>query len=344
MGTKRGRSMTRSGSYSRSRSSGAYSWPLTPRMPAFNPNVFTPLSDMIGNNRTSLFTRSGGTSTSGVGVTSQFDRTNVYRRRRMPRYKRRRWVRFLKKTRAALMKDVGTKTVLRNSQLSSSWADDSQRMLTANIYGADGAAATASHCGNDDLVQIFGNDSDLSNQTAKALFGSSVLDITLTNLSTVIEGTQNTGLEVDIYDIVYRKKQDATTFHNLVGVAQTNTGAINGSATQITLDKRGVTFFDFPNLGQMGVKILRKKKYFLGAGECATYQLRDAKNRAFVRQNIDDSDENYIYPGSTRTIAIIVKGVPTNDATKVTKNLVVGVTRKYMYKVMDKNVDLDNII
>jgi len=161
--------------------------------------------------------RKTGSSKSGIGVTSQYDKTSVYRKKRMPKRKKRQWVKFVKKVRSALMKDVGTKTVIRNDTLSTLWSTNDQSLQTITVYGADGSAPTASQCGHNDLKTIFTNDPDLSAETARAKFGSAIVDITFTNAS-VNAGPENnnTGLEIDIYDIVYRKQLDAPTLGNAI--------------------------------------------------------------------------------------------------------------------------------
>lgn len=282
-------------------------------------------------------------SRSGGGVTSQFDKMTVYRKKKMPWKKRKRWVGFVKKVRAAIMKDIGTKTVLRNGQMTSSFATDGQGVLAATLYGFDGAASTSVQQGQDDVKKIFQNDPDLTDPTAVALFASGVLDLTMTNTSSTVSN-QNLGLEVDVYDIVFRRDLDGIDPINWLNSCLTATGPINSLTPQISLVDRGATLFEIPDAAAKGMKILSKKKYFLGSGEVATYQLRDSRNRSFRSDLVDTSDNNFVWKGATRTLIIITKGVPTASPLEVTKVLQVGVTRKYAYKIISKNTDQDNII
>lgn len=281
-------------------------------------------------------------NTTGNGVTSQYDTRWVYKKKSMPKYKRRRWIRFCKKVNASLFKDIGTKTIVRNGQLTQAWTDDGQRMFTATIYGADGGGNVLLQQGNDDLKTIFNTDTALNDSTAKAIFGSAVLDLTIQNAS-YTETNQNTGLEIDIYDVVFRKQADCSSFHAMVTNAGVNTNTISGM-TALTIADRGVTLFEFPNLGSQGMKILSKKKYFLSKGQVCTYQLRDPKNHKIVKSSIDTYDDNFIAPGLTRTLVIIVKGVPVAFPATVTKEAFIGVTRKYSYKQIDSNVDADGLV
>lgn len=289
--------------------------------------------------------RLGNTVTSGVGVTSQYDKKVSYYKKSAPRWKKRAYGRFARKVRSVFLKDVGTKTIIRNAQLTRTWATGDQDYVAVSIYGTDGLATTTQMAGHDDLKQIFDNDTT-TKPTSKFLFGSAVCDITFTNLSTITDGTnQNTGMEIDIYEMVYGRQPDCTNPVALFNDAATNTDAINGLNPQINLTVRGATPFDLPDALSRGkVKILKKTKYFLAAGQCATYQFRDPKNRSFKKDVVDTSDNNYVLPWVTRTLFFVAKGIPTGDATKVLKALQVGCTRKYMYKVIEDNDDADNVL
>lgn len=287
-------------------------------------------------------------TTSGSGVTSQYDKKTIYYKKRMPRYKRRRWVSFVKKVRSAVMKDLGTRTIIRNNQLTGSIADDTQNILACSVYGADGLTATTNQCGHGDLREIFTNEATLV-ATSKALFGSAVLDITMTNQSTLVNAatypSENTSLEIDVYELMYRKKADATWIGQLLLFGANNTDKINSANPEITIGTRGATPFDLPDaLALGGVNILKKTKYFLSAGQCATYQFRDPRNRTIQKDVIDDADSNYILPYVTKTFLIVYRGVPTGNPTQVLKTLQVGVTRKYMYKVQSREGDWDNVL
>lgn len=287
---------------------------------------------------------SGSRTSSGQGVTSQYDRKVVYRRKRMPRLKRVRWVRFVKKVRSALLKEVGTKTVLRNSQQTYTDLTNNQGILTVTLYGKDGADSSGA-VGNQDLKDIFGNDSDLALATDRAKFASAILDITITNNSTVTDSSQqNTGVEIDIYEITWTKKIDATRPTNVYYAAAANTNAINTLGTSLSITDRGATPFEFPEASALGAKIYKKTKIMLGQGEAATYQMRIAKNYNFRRDFIDDNDDNFVIPWVTKTLLFLIKGLPTGDATKVLKSVQLGATRKYSYKVIKGSSDQDQLL
>jgi len=280
-------------------------------------------------------------NTSGIGVTSQYDTKKIYTRKRMPKRKRVAWKKFVNKTNSVLMKTVGTKTVIRNDQLSRLWNGTGQEIAVATVYGADGLAATVTQCGHRDLAEIFANDPDLQEETAHAHFGTAVVDLTMVNMSNnTSETPKPIGLEVDVYDVTYWKQSDAQTLGSMFITAAANTDVINGAGNSITYQSRGATPFDFPYLGAHGVKILAKRKYFLGFGQTATYQLRIPKNYRIRHDDINNANEDFVRPKVTRSILIFAKGLPGADE-DVNKLLNIGVTRKYMYKVFKNNIDAD---
>lgn len=313
---------------------------------------------LIAANLATNYRRQGGSYTTtkrrrkrlgGSGVTSQYDRKVQYVKKTMPYRKKKKWISFKRKVEAVLQKGLGTRTVIRNSQISRTWANDGQEYLNAVLYGADGSADTSVSVGNDDLKQLIANDADANFPTAKIHYASGVIDITMCNKSVNESGSfQMTTLEIDVYEIVLRKRVDASSLNNLLESATygvyVNTPQINLANPELTLNVRGATPFDFPDFTSRGVKILKKTKYMLQQGEVATYQYRDPKNFVQRKDNINDTDDNFAIPWKTRCFLIVAKGVPTGVPTDVLKSLQIGVTRKYSYKIMNVNDDGDNLL
>lgn len=287
--------------------------------------------------------RKGGT-TSGQGVTNQYDRKTVYYKKSMPRRKKRQWKKFVSKVNATLLKSYGTRTIVRNSQITYTDATDNQGRFAVCLYGKDGSDSGTS-VGFGDLKDIFNNDPLLANPTAKALFASAILDLTITNNSTVTdESNNNTTVEMDIYEWTMSKKADANNLITVFNNGAANTSPINGANPQLTLSVRGTTPFDLPDALAQGVKILKKTKYLLSSRQCMTYQMRMARNKQFRKDVVDDGDDNFAIPWITRGLLIIVKGVPTGTPTSVLKSIQIGVTRKYCYKHLQANDDVDNLL
>jgi len=70
---------------------------------------------------------------SGGGVTTQHDKRFVYAKKRQPRFKRKRWGRFVKKVHAVAEKDYGTRTVVMNKTYSMS-NTTALSNLTGSVY------------------------------------------------------------------------------------------------------------------------------------------------------------------------------------------------------------------
>lgn len=292
----------------------------------------------------STYTGSSKTGGSGAGVTSQYDRKMIYRKKRMPRGKKRQWVKFVRKVRSALMKEVGSNTIVRNSQMTFTNLTDAQGFFTASLYGKDGTDTTLS-VGNRDLFDIFNNDSRLNLQAAACKFSTAILDLTVTNNSTITDDSnQNASVELDVYEIFWSKKCDGTSPNQFYNVSAVNTDLINGAGTGLDLTVRGATPFEFPDASARGAKIYKKTKFILSPGQVFTYQMKVLKNTNLRRDVVDDGDDNFALEYRTRTLMMVVKGVPTGDATKVLKSVQLGITRKYLYKIVDVNTDKDNFL
>ena len=161
---------------------------------------------------TRSFTRSNRRRpTSGRGITDHYDRRLIYRKRRMPRYMRKRWRGFVKKTLAVSTKLLGTKTVVYNKQLVSSLdvktVSNSQDVNAVSLYGVEGD--NTSMLGYRDLNNI----SDLMtsiNNTGTVFFGSAILDLTVTNVNRYYDGVSsspwNWKNEIDVYEISFKRE------------------------------------------------------------------------------------------------------------------------------------------
>jgi len=288
--------------------------------------------------QTALRQRLNGTATrtgnrmfggAGQGVTSQYDAKWVYRRRRMPRRKRRRWVRAIKRHRAIDMKSLATQTVVRNDANLIGGSNGSQAVGYVELYGLNGVPGAG--YGADDIVKVLDTwlGSGGSTPNRKYIFGSAVLDLTFTNQGTS-EGETGT-VELDIYRCVYRKK---TLEGNPVIFYQTSAasmGTLPGGST-LGLTSRGWTPFNCPAASEF-VKILSKKKYLLSHGQSCTYQIRDPKNRYFSSTTFSQSTITDCMPGYTQFLLFIVKHVPANEGPAPAFQCVFGVTRSYTFKV-----------
>lgn len=304
--------------------------------------------------------RGKGPSYSGQGITEQYDVANIYRKKSMPRYKKRRWRKFIKKVNAVSERDLGSRTVVFNDQLT-------QTANTANQQGVLTLALYPQKSSNNwlnDISAISAIENFEANPTTAAgitiekstkfLFQSGVLDLTVRNTSFQTDAT-STGckLELDVYEIYMSKDAIIGTSgqNNLSSVfaaADADTKVIGGGANTITIQSRGVTPWDVTYaLSRYGVKIQKKRKYFLEAGGTFTYQMRDP-SRYVLDQNDMFDRAGCNRRKMTKFLYLFYKAVPGitvgTSAGEFQQQISVGVTRKYLYKIEGANDDRDQVI
>lgn len=264
--------------------------------------------------------------TSGTGITKQHDVKYQYTKRRMPYKKRKRWVQHVKKVQAVMNKDQGTKTVVFNTNLTTSIsASGLQNYNFHCLYGKSGQAS--SEIGSQDLKRIFDNATLTGNTSQKLTFKSAVFDMTMTNNATA-------KLEVDVYVLKHWGSSADTSLNTSAVNAAANTALpnVNGNSyfSEVNLGKRGVTLFDLPNFFRYAkVSVLKKIKYFIEPGDGVTYQVRDPKNRIISEKMITDGDLEPGLRNITQSICIVFK--PTDLTLWNTAQLQVAITRKYSF-------------
>lgn len=284
-------------------------------------------------------TRTRTKTKSGVGVTVQHDRKQVYIKRRMPRYKRRRWVKFVKKVNFAVTKQLGTKTVVFNDTIQASATAGLQSFMEANLYGLLGGVDAIGGCGARDLFTIANNDP--VNLTGKLIYCSAVLDITFINATTTETNPNSAVAEVDVYEVYYKGQRFGYDyFQDMLADGFNDTSNIN-AGTPLTLATRGVTPFECPEGITKGKFVIFKKtKFLLGRAQTATYQVRDSRQHTIGKDEAIGTSATIAKPGWTKTIFFIVKSVVSSDAVVVQA----GCTRKYSYKVLEQSNDADNVL
>ncbi len=280
---------------------------------------------------------------SGRGVTNQFDRRLIYKKSFMSRRKKGQWKSFVRKVQAAAERDLGSKTVVMNEQKSSNTINvENQAFFSASLYGI-----ASSQDRHNDVSAIAANDGNIGT-TGKFIFKSGVLDLTYRNTSEDANGN-GAPVETDVYEIEASK---AFTLLNgtVKDICQAltdgfaDTGNIGGPVG-LSLTDRGVTPFDCPQgLGQYGIRILKKTKYFLGSGQTFTYQIRDPKRHVFDKAWVTEQTAPN-RRGLTRWVLFIQKTVPgTASGIAYINRLDIGITRKYLYKHQVDSSDADNYL
>lgn len=296
--------------------------------------------------------------TYGKGLTNQYDRTNVYRKKRMPYRKRKRWGKFVNKVKAVENTTLGTRTRVFNNRIlitSPEQPDTTPRQLFRSIglYCNHDNISVNPQLGEirNDIRRLTVDDPQIA-ASGKIQMISGIFDMTLVNAS--IDALGNAmGVELDVYLVTskrrFENKTGPTSFWtDLEGVlADGNlTSEQIGNKAKITTNDLGVTPFDFScGLSNSRVKILSKRKYFLPSGNQMTYQIRDPKNRV-ISKEYSDNVQGTNYPGVTKHVLLVAKGLPgaatvpnEGQANQYRIRLEVGCTRKYAYKLNEDDTD-----
>lgn len=269
---------------------------------------------------------------SGQGVTSQYNSTTVYRKRRVSRRKRARFVKRFKLHQAMTMKSFGLRSVTLNDRWSaeSSVGLDQVARTAVALYGG----TSTSGRGFSDVGSLF---SGVANTTAEEMttttdlhFSSAVLDVTVTNTAAYPS-------EIDVYEIWVWRGQATTASQDIIAAfddAATQQTTLTGYS-QPDISMRGVTPFEMPNFFKAyGARIIKKKKYLISAGNAFTYQLRDPRNHKVNRTMVSETS-SWVVPGMTKCLVIQSKIIPGYPDTTAKVN--VGATRTYRWKNMENN-------
>lgn len=274
-------------------------------------------------------------TSSGSGVTSQHDRAVQYRRKKAPRRIKKKARRSRKRHEWNILKDLAPQTAVRNGTLSGSWAAGvtTQYAVDCCIYGLNGAVDNASDQGYQDVSVVLSADPQANDSFEKICFSTAILDVTYTNTSTV-QFTQ----EVDVYEIIFTRQNSGTRLLGDYNAAFAAT-PITGSGTAVTdFTPRGMTPFECPLASAQGYKVLKKTKYFISAGNCFTYQIKDKKNYWLYGHQWKNAaaanEAQWSY--KTRNLLFITKpiaGTPVGNAGSFS----IGCTRKYLYKLVQEN-------
>lgn len=283
---------------------------------------------------------------------SEADRKSVYRRKRMPRRRRVRWKRFVRKVNAVSEKTLGSRTVLFNDQIDqeNTTIDKPQSSLTLALYPMKSTVGFLN-----DLQAISGIENaanptaalgETVNKTSKFLFQSGVFDVTIRNTSTFFTSTDTkvldarAAIELDVYEFIHSARNppgDMLPLPNLSDVLEySDDPNIGGGGNDIDIYTRGATPFEFGRqMALFGCKVIKKTKYFIPNNQTITHQFRDPARHVFSQEQLNKNSSwaNNV----TRTFFLVYKFVPGIDkgSTLGTFQLRinVGCSRKYMYKI-----------
>lgn len=322
---------------------------------------------------------------SGHAASTYHDQRFIYARRPMPRRKRRMWKKFRSKVLAVSEKDLGSRTVVfnRSYQWSNNVSDTSGCANQALYSWQSLGGAPFNDLSTIVNLENTGNPTAAAGGTigasTKFIFKSAIMDLTITNNSQIsaLVGEPPVAtyvndpraiLEVDIYEIISSKELvdlNVATGDLQSALARTNTEVLNiggagtglswtataGAAPNFTANcSRGATPWDCTlGLSQYGLKILKKRKFFVPNQQTITYQMRDPKRRVATFERLSAQLGSNLR-GWTKWLYIVYKMVPGIPIGGVAtpgngvEEITIGCTRKYFYKIEGFNEDRDRYI
>lgn len=307
------------------------------------------------SNRQTSSNRSQTQSHMGLGVTSQHDSRQVYKKRRMPAKKRKRWTKFIKKVQAVEEKSKATRSVVFNDlqQMTNGGSSTTLKQQAFFFFPLYSCKSTFQGGGSSlqdreiysDLNRVVTSEFNAAGNTnvRRLHFMAAILDITFAGQTTIATPT-----ELDLYYIQFRKDVYHSSF-NLFLLEQQNMLPGTPNAARLDMAGMGVTPFEFPTLCST-VRIIKKEKIIVAPGQIVTRQWRIPKNKSLYSKDFRHLNQNFAGTSATIDqdmfaqrnwtcgILAIAKGTPTANSERPV-DLQVGFTRTYHYKVYEYSAD-----
>lgn len=295
-------------------------------------------------------------------VTRQHDASSQYRRKRAPRKVRLRQRRKYKAFKKNLLRSLASRTAFINEAATPLIQDDSsQKQLWVDmcLNGFNNSNAGTHPYGYGDWEYICNRDylmgdtagdaqGRFSSGERRLIVDTSIMDVTIRNSSSTIveELREGAPIELDLYEWVCYKKSswegNSGTFQFQLNTIQSGTSGRQGDPAQVLaydVNTRGVSPFEFGvPLNKLGIKIVKKMKYFISSGDTITYQIRDTTNHEFKLADMINNIS--LVPKKARGIILVAKivvGTPGYENNLCRTQLDVGMSRKYKYKILLSN-------
>lgn len=231
------------------------------------------------------------------GTTGQRDDKIGYRKKSMPKGKRKQWKKFVNKVAAVTLKDRGIQILKMRFQQNTAVGINSQAVAFAHIYGQGFTASAGTEAGHRDLNRIAQLANTRSEDYVKNVGGnanpeiqdkgranirmqSAVLEITITNTGAYT-------MIFDIYHIWYKKNNTAPSATDGLSWALSQSVPLqDGSSSAVTnltpvnnLGYYGTTLFDMPTfLSKIGATVKSMRQVQITPNGVHTMQIRDPKN------------------------------------------------------------------
>lgn len=286
-------------------------------------------------------TTSGSKSANPFPITGEHDARALYRRKRMPRGRRRRWVSFVRRTKAVIQKSLASSffVALRQAILSS--ANSKQ-----NAYDGHVALQSSTTKTNwNDIPRIHTRVQELA--TAQSPTGTNYFPDKFSITGYLVE-TQitNTGTSTAFIDLYYwrAKRNVAYPFNAVTSLGLNELMDWAMSTTQpnfptggSTLDRfdYGVTPFQNTVLAKY-IQIYKKVRVKLSPGGVTQISQRSGRNHYF---NWDYASGQTFIAGKTNGIYMIFYGAPnTTQFVAAPADLVFSTNVNYTYQVLQSAI------
>ena len=291
-----------------------------------------------------------------MGATAENPRKQTYQFKRGPVSRKKKWQSFVRKVKAATENSYGTLVQFFEAQtrctslLNNIDYPNMKKQLWAafHLYGSAGqtSLSNTNESGTCDLFEIKAaiaggtgtlgtvvNNYKITN-TAKFNYTLGVMDLTIVN-NTLPESFVNSisdMVELDVYEISYRTgySEDMIHFGDIINSGFNDTLPINYNQYKLDLEQRGISLYDLPATIRIGkIKILKKTKYLIRAGEAVTYQVRHSKKFTMTPRQFDTNDFRH---RETRTVLVVGRPVE-NSFPLADVKVDINCSRVYHYNV-----------
>lgn len=259
------------------------------------------------------------TKSANFSMTTQHDSRLVYKKRRMPRRKRRVWRSFKRKAQYVSNTQNPRNTIVKTNYITGSCSVNQQMVVTLSLYPGYNASDNAL----DDIrdCQALANQtfSDGQAQTTNQFFRSGFMEATIVN-------TKATTVYMDAY-WCYAKKDSIITPQTILSNGfKSTTQAADGDnlptavGSAVTENTLGITPFQSSEFCQH-FSIWKKTRYILGQGQTVQLEWRDPKNRFLNPDSKFITGDWTVLRGWTKTLVLIFYTVPSKVDTTTYKSL-----------------------
>lgn len=256
----------------------------------------------------------------------------MYRKRRMPRKRKRAWKRSIRKHRALNQLDLGLRTMMFPANDTISSGSGFQGILEFSAMTNDGALKTAASNFAQELSAIVTQEGLPT--TAKINIASYRQDITIAN-----EGA--TVMEMDIYECIPIKQsnnqsgQQTAVDHWARGYQNSS---VIGTLPKLSIIDLGSNPFQSRYFSQH-FKILKVRRVYLGTGNCTSWTVSKPANRVINASMVSNFTLSQYIPKVSSVQLCVFKGCPspTQASSNATVNWNVQTTINYKLEGITEN-------